>query len=61
LSGTSSQEHGIIRGTFDEIRMIYPGDLLEIIPVHSCLAADLAGYYLTTEGDRIEKIRKSSD
>lgn len=56
-----SQEHGIIRGTFDEIRMIYPGDLLEIIPVHSCLAADLAGYYLTTEGDRIEKIKKSSD
>lgn len=53
-----SQEHGIIRGSFDEIRAMFPGDLLEIIPVHSCLAADLAGYYLTTNGSRIEKIRR---
>ena len=53
-----SQEHGIIRGSFDEIRAMFPGDLLEIIPVHSCLAADLAGYYVTTDGSRIEKIRR---
>lgn len=53
-----SQEHGIIRGAFEEIKAMQPGNLLEIIPVHSCLAADLAGYYLTTEGKRIEKARR---
>lgn len=53
-----SQEHGIIRGSFDEIRAMFPGDLLEIIPVHSCLAADLAAYYMDTNGTRIEKMGK---
>jgi D-serine deaminase-like pyridoxal phosphate-dependent protein len=53
-----SQEHGIIRGEFEEIRRMQPGDLLEIIPVHSCLAADLAGSYLTTEGELLHKMNK---
>jgi len=53
-----SQEHGIIRGEFEEIRRMQPGDLLEIVPVHSCLAADLAGYFLTTTGETIHKIVK---
>jgi len=56
-----SQEHGIIRGSFDEIRAMFPGDLLEIIPVHSCLAADIAGHYLTTDGTVLKKIRRSED
>lgn len=53
-----SQEHGIIRAAFDDIREFKIGGLTEIIPVHSCLAADLAGYYLTTDGQRIEKMSK---
>ena len=53
-----SQEHGIIRAGFDDIREFKIGGLAEIIPVHSCLAADLAGYYLTTDGERIEKMSK---
>jgi D-serine deaminase-like pyridoxal phosphate-dependent protein len=53
-----SQEHGIIRGEFEEIRRMQPGELLEIIPVHSCLAADLAGSYLTKDGEVIGKMRK---
>jgi D-serine deaminase-like pyridoxal phosphate-dependent protein len=53
-----SQEHGIIRAGFDDIREFKIGGLTEIIPVHSCLAADLAGYYLTTDGERIEKMSK---
>lgn len=36
-----SQEHGIVRMPPDIIREIRPGDLLGIVPVHSCLAADL--------------------
>jgi D-serine deaminase-like pyridoxal phosphate-dependent protein len=53
-----SQEHGIIRAGFDDIREFKIGGLTEIIPVHSCLAADLAGYYMTTGGERIEKMSK---
>jgi len=32
--------------------------LIGVIPVHSCLTADLQAYYLTTAGDRIEKMTK---
>ena len=49
-----SQEHGIIRdcpaGFFDQARI---GDLLYLLPVHSCLAANLMGGYVTTEGQKI--------
>jgi D-serine deaminase-like pyridoxal phosphate-dependent protein len=53
-----SQEHGIIRATFEDLKEFKIGSLTEIIPVHSCLAADLASYYITTEGERIEKMTK---
>lgn len=36
-----SQEHGIIRLQNSDISTFHPGDLLEIIPVHSCLTANL--------------------
>jgi D-serine deaminase-like pyridoxal phosphate-dependent protein len=36
-----SQEHGIIRTTADFLSSVKHGDLLGILPVHSCLAADL--------------------
>jgi D-serine deaminase-like pyridoxal phosphate-dependent protein len=45
-----SQEHGIIKtenGGSSEFRT---GDLVGVIPVHSCLAADLAGRYILTDG-----------
>lgn len=53
-----SQEHGIIEpaeGQFDRIKI---GGLVGILPIHSCLAADLQGHYLSTKGNRIEKIQK---
>lgn len=53
-----SQEHGIIKADFDDIRHFTLGGVTEIIPVHSCLAADLAGHYITTEGEIIEKMGK---
>ncbi len=55
-----SQEHGIVRGPFEKIRDARPGDLVEIIPVHSCLAADLAGYYVTRDGEVLEKMNRKS-
>jgi D-serine deaminase-like pyridoxal phosphate-dependent protein len=30
------------------------GDLVEILPVHSCLTANLMGHYITAEGEFIE-------
>lgn len=53
-----SQEHGIIKADFEDIRQFTLGGVTEIIPVHSCLAADLAGHYITTEGEIIEKMGK---
>lgn len=49
-----SQEHGIIQGSVDEINRVKEGDVLGILPVHSCLTADCMGEYLTTQGERIK-------
>jgi len=53
-----SQEHGIIQMSADLLARIKIGDLIGVIPVHSCLTADLQGHYLSTKGERIEKIVK---
>lgn len=50
-----SQEHGIIDcSDNDLINTVKPGDLLAVIPVHSCLTADCAGSYLTTGSEVID-------
>jgi D-serine deaminase-like pyridoxal phosphate-dependent protein len=36
-----SQEHGIVQGSQEWIAGIRPGDLIGIIPIHSCLTANL--------------------
>ena len=36
-----SQEHGIFKTDSDWARALSPGDLVAVIPVHSCLSADL--------------------
>jgi len=49
-----SQEHGIVRCNdelFDEFAI---GDLIGILPVHSCMTANLMGRLMTTEGEWIE-------
>jgi len=49
-----SQEHGILsvedNDVFNQIKV---GDILGIIPVHSCLAANLMGKYLTLENKEV--------
>ena len=45
-----SQEHGIISLPTAVARKFKPGDLVGIIPVHSCLTANLAGGYILTDG-----------
>jgi D-serine deaminase-like pyridoxal phosphate-dependent protein len=49
-----SQEHGILKVAQTQFQNFNVGDLVEIIPVHSCLTANLMGHYLTTEGELIE-------
>lgn len=49
-----SQEHGILKITPRDLHYFKPGRLIEIIPVHSCLTANLMGEYLTTEGETIK-------
>ncbi|MFO7849633.1 MAG: alanine racemase, partial [Spirochaetia bacterium] len=36
-----SQEHGVVKCSKELLESLSPGDLLGIIPVHSCLAVDL--------------------
>ncbi len=49
-----SQEHGILKVAHNQFEKFSVGDLVEIIPVHSCLTANLMGRYLTDEGEWIE-------
>ncbi len=53
-----SQEHGIIKVAQKQFKNFHVGDLVEITPVHSCLTANLMGYYLTTDGEIIEMMPK---
>jgi D-serine deaminase-like pyridoxal phosphate-dependent protein len=53
-----SQEHGLIQADRELFDMISVGDVLGVLPVHSCLTADLLRRYLTLEGEWIECIPK---
>ena len=49
-----SQEHGILKITTRDINYFKPGKLIEVIPVHACLTANLMKEYLTTDGEIIK-------
>ncbi len=57
-----SQEHGIVhlpKAALDRVRV---GDILMVLPVHSCLAVAALGEYITLEGERIgTMISRSED
>lgn len=48
-----SQEHGLAVVTPTQFDTIQVGDLLAVLPVHSCLTVDLYSQYLTIAGNRI--------
>lgn len=48
-----SQEHGILALTQQGCNL-KPGDLLAVLPIHSCLTANLMRNYLTLDGETIE-------
>ena len=49
-----SQEHGIVQATPEVFEKYKIGDLMGVLPVHSCLTADLMKGYLTTDGEYLE-------
>lgn len=50
---TLSQEHGIVQADTALFNQVQVGDLLLVLPVHSCLTANLHGRYLTLNGATI--------
>ena len=55
-----SQEHGIIKVTDESNGLMNKkiGDILGVLPVHSCLTADLMGRYLTLDNKVIHMMKK---
>uniref|UniRef100_UPI003216AAA4 alanine racemase n=1 Tax=uncultured Draconibacterium sp. TaxID=1573823 RepID=UPI003216AAA4 len=53
-----SQEHGTLKVTPTNLKLINIGDLVEIIPVHSCLTANLMGHMRTSDGELIKMMPK---
>ncbi len=53
-----SQEHGTLKVTQNQFKKFQIGDLVEIIPVHSCLTANVMGCMQTTDGELIEMMPK---
>ncbi len=50
-----SQEHGLISAPDEVFNSIEAGDVIGILPVHSCLTANLAKDYYTIDGKIIKK------
>jgi D-serine deaminase-like pyridoxal phosphate-dependent protein len=48
-----SQEHGVIQADAALCQQVRPGDVLAVLPVHSCLTAHLMHCYLTLRGEEI--------
>ena len=53
-----SQEHGVIKASAEECSSIQPGEVLGVIPVHSCMTADVMGEYFTLTGECIRMMPK---
>lgn len=51
-----SQEHGILQVSPDVLSKIRMGEVIGVLPVHSCLAANLMGEYIITHGQRIGRL-----
>ncbi|CAN0178472.1 unnamed protein product, partial [Chrysoparadoxa australica] len=54
-----SQEHGTISASKELLETVKVGDVLGVIPVHSCLTADINGFYYKLNGEKIMMRTKS--
>lgn len=55
-----SQEHGIVKCTPSFFKELKVGDIVTILPIHSCLTADIMGGYFTLEGQSIDHMNKKA-
>jgi D-serine deaminase-like pyridoxal phosphate-dependent protein len=53
-----SQEHGLVAAPAELIARTRPGDTLLMLPVHSCLTADVMGRYRCIDGEVIDTQRR---
>jgi D-serine deaminase-like pyridoxal phosphate-dependent protein len=53
-----SQEHGILRAPKEFISQLQVGDFIKILPVHSCMTADLQPHYHTSSGKILARMGK---
>lgn len=51
-----SQEHGVVSVPKERVGDYKIGDYLTILPIHSCMTANLLKSYTTTEGEIIERL-----
>ncbi len=51
-----SQEHGTIRANKEFIQNIKIGDLIYVLPIHSCMTANLMKHYITCDGKILLKL-----
>lgn len=52
-----SQEHGIIHAEKSQAENMKVGDWLAVLPIHSCLTADVMKAYKTLEGETVTMMR----
>lgn len=55
-----SQEHGTIKCSSELLQKVKVGDFIGILPVHSCLSADLMQEYSLGDGTKIPMMKKSN-
>lgn len=49
-----SQEHGIIKASDELLQRVSVGDLIGILPIHSCMTADCMKSYMTLDGHDLD-------
>jgi D-serine deaminase-like pyridoxal phosphate-dependent protein len=54
-----SQEHGLIEADDETVDRFNVGDLVAILPVHSCLTVNLMGQYRTLDGETLLCMERS--
>lgn len=56
-----SQEHGLLKCTSEFYSRVKIGDIIGILPIHSCLTANLMKGYTTLDGESIDHIEGESE
>jgi D-serine deaminase-like pyridoxal phosphate-dependent protein len=53
-----SQEHGLVHLEKEHLDNLRIGDLICILPAHTCLTVQVMGEYLTLEGKKVRTMNK---